>query len=326
MRSRVPTLLTALVMATCLIGGCQTVTKKTQLTIQEAKGTLTLRNSATVLKGLEARSLDEVLRLPDDEIDLATAILLISQEAHKDLDNIDIDVHRYRHRVDEMASALLSRIGKEKSPEAIIRVMNHYVSEELNFSFFGEADDPKPSFLTFVLDEKKGNCFGLSILYLSIAERIGLSLFGVTAPGHAFVRYEDNIKRINIETTAKGQNNPDSYYIDTFNIPRGSEFYLKSLGKKEMIGVFLTNVGNAYSSKGQYDQAISDYNKALEINPRCAEAYTSRGTAYYNKGLWGDLYMMKLSDKKNGCSDWKRACELGLCQNYELAKRKRVCE
>ena len=287
-------------MATCLIGGCQTVTKKTEVTIQEAKGTLTLRNSATVLKGLEARSLDEVLRLPDDEIDLATAILLISKEAHKDLDNIDIDIHRYRHRVDDIASGLLSRMGKEKSPEAIIRVINHYLFEELNLSFFAEAGDPKYTFLTFVLDEKKGNCFGLSILYLSIAERIGLSLFGVIAPGHAFVRYDDNVKRINIETTDKGKTVSDDFYTDKSNIPRGSEFYLKSLRKKEMIGVFLRNVGVAYDSKGQYDQAIADYNKALEINPKSAIAYTNPGIAYYNKSFRGDLYMMKLSDKKNG--------------------------
>jgi hypothetical protein len=156
------------------------------------------------LRGLKTRTLEEVLALPDDEIDLATAILLISKKAHKDLDNIEIDVHRYRHRVDEIASALLSRMGKGKSPEAIIRAMNHYVFEELKFSPFREAKDSEASFLTFVLDEKKGNCLGLSILYLSIAERIGFSLYGVVAPDHAFVRYEDNVKRINIETTCKG--------------------------------------------------------------------------------------------------------------------------
>ena len=70
-------LLTILVTAASLIVGFQTVPKKTELTIQEVKGTLVLRDPTTVLKGLEARSLDEVLRLPDDEIDLATAILLI---------------------------------------------------------------------------------------------------------------------------------------------------------------------------------------------------------------------------------------------------------
>ncbi len=40
------------------------------------------------------------------------------------------------------------------------------------------------------------------------------------------------------------------------------------------------NRGNAYFNKGQYDQAIADYTEAIEINPRLAEAYAKRGLAY----------------------------------------------
>ena len=46
---------------------------------------------------------------------------------------------------------------------------------------------------------------------------------------------------------------------------------------------FYIDRGIAYGEKGQYDQAISDYNKALEINPRYAVAYYNRGIAYYFK-------------------------------------------
>jgi len=54
------------------------------------------------------------------------------------------------------------------------------------------------------------------------------------------------------------------------------------------------NRGIAYFEKGQYDQAISNYNKALEINPRLAFAYHNRGAAYFEKGqydkAWGDVH------------------------------------
>ncbi len=55
-----------------------------------------------------------------------------------------------------------------------------------------------------------------------------------------------------------------------------------------------SNRGIAYLSKGQYDQAISDFTKALEINPRYTDAYYNRGVSYFDKGqydkAWEDVY------------------------------------
>ena len=42
--------------------------------------------------------------------------------------------------------------------------------------------------------------------------------------------------------------------------------------------------GGAYGHKGDYDHAISDYDKAIELNPHYAQAYSSRGRAFASKG------------------------------------------
>jgi Tfp pilus assembly protein PilF len=39
----------------------------------------------------------------------------------------------------------------------------------------------------------------------------------------------------------------------------------------------------AYEEKGQFDQAVDDFTKALEIDPKNAGAYYYRGSAYYYK-------------------------------------------
>ncbi len=46
------------------------------------------------------------------------------------------------------------------------------------------------------------------------------------------------------------------------------------------------NRGIAYVSKAQYDKAISDYNRPLQINPRYAEAYNNRGIAHVSKAQY----------------------------------------
>ena len=44
------------------------------------------------------------------------------------------------------------------------------------------------------------------------------------------------------------------------------------------------NRGNVYKNKGNYDQAIKDYSRAIELNPQCATAYYNRGATYNAKG------------------------------------------
>jgi tetratricopeptide (TPR) repeat protein len=61
--------------------------------------------------------------------------------------------------------------------------------------------------------------------------------------------------------------------------------------------------------------AINEFNNAIKLNPNYAEAYDNRGFTYF----------VKLGNKVKGCADLKKACELGECRNYNLAKQKGYC-
>ena len=58
--------------------------------------------------------------------------------------------------------------------------------------------------------------------------------------------------------------------------------------------------GHAYYIKGQYDKAISDFTKAIKLNPRNAEAYNDRGITY-DEGK---------SEYDKAISDFTKAIEL----------------
>ncbi len=57
------------------------------------------------------------------------------------------------------------------------------------------------------------------------------------------------------------------------------------------------NNGNTNLEKGYYDHAISDYSKAIQLDPKFASAYNNRGYAYYKKGeydyAWTDINKAK---------------------------------
>ena len=50
------------------------------------------------------------------------------------------------------------------------------------------------------------------------------------------------------------------------------------------------NRGNAYASKGDFDQAIDDYTKAIELKPDLVDAYHNRGIAYDKQGDYDQCY------------------------------------
>jgi tetratricopeptide (TPR) repeat protein len=64
------------------------------------------------------------------------------------------------------------------------------------------------------------------------------------------------------------------------------EYYSKSLAitTKKVAPFIYACRGRAYENKGEYDRAIGDYNKAIELDPELAGTYNSRGIAYTYKG------------------------------------------
>ena len=64
-----------------------------------------------------------------------------------------------------------------------------------------------------------------------------------------------------------------------------------------------------YNSQ-DYNGAILDYNKAIELDPNNSNSYIKRGFAKYQMGL-----------KDSACLDFSKAGELGEAKAYDLIKQ-----
>ncbi len=233
--------------------------------------------------GLYVKSIEQVLRLDPDEIDLGIAALIVAEEWSDVLPG-----RRYQQRLDDMAYEIRRRIDKQKlqnSPKAV-NIINEYLYNELGFKSVTEASDANDLFLNSVMDRKKGYCLSLSFLYLAIGERVGLPLYGVVVPGHFFVRYDNGSVRFNIETTSGGGYQDDEAYRKKFNVPQGANdsIYLKNLNKLQSIGCLFNNLGNVYSQAGNTAAALKALESAVRINPSLAESRTNLGNIYLQQG------------------------------------------
>ena len=280
-------------------------------------------------EGLKATTLEEVLALPDEEIDLATAIMILYKEW-----DASFDATESLEEIDRMALELDIRISREDNPERIVSLINQYLFQENTYSSLDPADPRymktlEGSALPRVIENKKGDCLGLSLLYLALAERLGLPLYGVAAPGHIFVRYDDGETRINIETTDKGRESEDSYYEKKYMLHptyRNHNFYLRNLFKGEVIGAFISNFGVAYHGKGMYDKAIAELKEALEINPNDAKAHYNLGVAYDTKGMYDEAMAEYRKVIEINPNDADAHCNLGTAYGTKGMYDKAVVE
>lgn len=209
------------------------------------------------LKGNLARDENEILNLPEDQIDLARAVLLNS------LDGSIESVYYYEILLDLMALEIASTLPPSASPPEKIEAINSFVFDKMRFRFPPQSVQSMDRYtlLPSVMDSRRGVCLGVSILYLSLAQRLDLSLEAVTPPGHIYLRYLENGQEINIETTARGVHVDTEHYLNPFTIA------LETHSIKEVVGLAEINRGSYYLKKGRYEEALSAYHKAENYLP-----------------------------------------------------------
>jgi len=82
---------------------------------------------------------------------------------------------------------------------------------------------------------------------------------------------------------AAAHNSQGIIYIEEGKYDQAISEFNKAIEIDSRIAVSYFNRGLVYLGKGQFDEAISDFNKSIEINPRDREAYYYRGRSHYLK-------------------------------------------
>lgn len=211
------------------------------------------------LKGHFVWNKEDLFPLKSEEIDLSRALLLYQFEGEP------LKMRQYEAILDLIALQVLARLPDGASDEEKIRAISHFIFYEKRFRFpphsLWAKDIDTYTFLPSVLDCRLGVCLGVSILYLSIAERLDLPLEIITPPGHIYIRYRKGEEVLNIETTARGIHLPDRNYLG-INTRK-----LQERNKKEVVGLAFINQASVAWHKGDHKGTVELYEKALPYLP-----------------------------------------------------------
>lgn len=216
------------------------------------------------------------------------ALLMAKEIAYKDL-NIESCISR----LDGMADIVALRLSPNDGVKDILHQINTYLFEEQGFE--GNTThyyDPRNSFLNDVVVRHTGIPITLSILYIAIAERLGLSAFGVGLPGHFIVGC-----RLDDET---------ALYIDPFHeglllsadecaliareyLPQGSDFnpeHLLPQSNRMILIRMLNNLRQIYLSRRDNERLLGVLRLQSSLNPADIELQRDLGLLAAQNKSW----------------------------------------
>ena len=221
-----------------------------------------------------------VIALPDHEIPLGEAALWIAAEHRADIDvaqrlgELETLATRFQPRFDECASGT-QRV--DFLNEALFREEG-FRGNQLDYS------NPENSFLDRVLDTHMGIPISLSILYLEIAERLGLRGAGICFPGHFLAKIHLPDEDVII----------DPFIGETLTVEACRVRLEEGQGKRvtfdpsmlddsprlEVLLRVLRNLKLTYLTNLEYEEALACSERMLLINPDDLVEIRDRGLLY----------------------------------------------
>jgi len=226
-----------------------------------------------------AAYIDQLMTLPEDQIDIGLVSLNLSKEFYPDL-----NIEAYSKKIDQLAQKVNVETRGSNQPPHRIWALNEVLFRQEGYGYdketiqFGGFGPDHLNYLNHILDTKQGNCLSLTTLYLAVAQRLDYPIYPVLAPMHSFLRYVDPIteKSYNIEVTTGGIINPDPYYVKTFGISDKAikaGTYLRIMKNREFSGILLTQNWLTHSHKARFDNNFSYLEKSIALAPLNPNAY-----------------------------------------------------
>ncbi|GAC1434182.1 MAG: SirB1 family protein [Thermoanaerobaculia bacterium] len=211
----------------------------------------------------------EIAARPDAMLDLVEASLVISLE-----ENPRVDVGHYLEQVALWSGAVQSRLEGSHDGERIVATINHILFDEEGFH--GENEDyydPRSALLNEALDRHAGLPITLSILYIEISRRVGVTAAGISLPGRFLVKLSGEFGQIVVDpfdggrvlTTVELQKLLDEMYGGGVRL---REHHLRSFSRKEILGRELAQLKAAYLAQHDLQRAAASVDRLLILDER----------------------------------------------------------
>jgi regulator of sirC expression with transglutaminase-like and TPR domain len=227
---------------------------------------------ANLVHEIQFGTLKEELKLwyHGGAFDLLQGALILNKYQYPDLDE-----QKIINQIEAIKRDIWLQMIYEASPAEHVKLINHVLYSIYGFSGnTANHQDPQNSYLSQVLETKKGNQISLAIIYSVIAQKLDIPVYGVNLPQHFILAYVD----ASMESEFDGG---ILFYINAFNKGfifgrRDVDMFLKQLNLKaekqfyepcnntDIIKRILRNLISAYEALGSTEK-VRELNELLDI-------------------------------------------------------------
>ena len=251
----------------------------------------------------------------EGEIPLTEAALLVASHRYPDL-----DIRHYLDVINEFGESVSARIATDSGPVEKVAALNHYLFDELGFAPNAEDYyDPRNSLLNEVMERRTGIPITLSLIYMAVGSRLGLTLKGVCYPGHFLVKCRLPEGMIVLDPFFRGQSLAITDLQRMLRETRGGEVsraivagLLVAASKRQILLRMLRNLKGIYLHNRELDNALKIMNWIVAADPRQAVEVRDRGVVY-----------QELECFRAAASDFERYLELApACTDGESIRQR----
>ena len=226
----------------------------------------------------------------DDHFPLLEAAASLAQDEYPDL-----DVQQVLGDVDQLLARLKRRLPADAPALQRLRMLNQFFFQDLSFgSNVNDYSDPDNSYLNVVLRTRRGIQISLAVLWLELAQGLGLHARGVCFPGHFMVKVNlpkgqvvmdpftgQSLSREELSERLEPLRHR-SGLVDDFEVPMG--LYLQAAAPRDIIARMLRNLKEIHQSQQDWARLIAVLDRMLLVNPKSWPDYRDRGLARAAQG------------------------------------------
>lgn len=226
----------------------------------------------------------------DDGFPLLEAAASIAQDEYPGL-----DVQQLLDEMDHLLARLKRRLGPDTPALERLRVLNQFFFADLGFG--GNVNnyyDPENSYLHAVLHTRRGIPISLGVLWLELAQGVGLQVRGVAFPGHFMVKAllpggqvlmdpftGQSLSREELsERLMPFRRGAESQGLD--DVPLG--LYLQAAQPREIIARMLRNLKEVHRASQDWPRLVAVQDRLIVLLPEAWVEWRDRGLAHAECG------------------------------------------